>query len=325
MDEIEAVVGEPLAPPRRLSVAIRQADRGRPTLPTLFERHNVRIRGDEETTLLFVHGLGCDQSIWRFVAPAFEGRARTVRMDLMGFGQSHKWNWSPDSYEGLRGHAHDVASVADRIGGRVVLVGHSVGGMIGMLADLHAPWAIQAHAMVSPQPCHRAETTYPGGFSADQLVQALDLLASDPHAWVKWWMPMMLGPISNPWHAEILDAGFSHSRPAALIALARATFQQDLRSLLPSLTKPTLVIQSDGDLIAPREVGQYMVDTMRDCTLAVICNQGHFPQLTNPQACITALSRFLTGSRFITDALPSPPDAGPLGLGKPTGSRRNRS
>lgn len=268
-------------------------------MPNLLERHNVHISGKGETALLFVHGLGCDQSMWRFVAPEFEDRARVVRMDLMGFGRSHQERWSASAYEGLEGHAHDVAAVAERIGGPVVLIGHSVSAMLGVLADLHAPWAITAHAMVAPSPCYREERDYSGGFQPEVLEQTLELIASDVRAWTEAMMPLLLNPMPDHPHAEELTGSFCRAHPHALVQLARATFRSDLRPLLPSLTKPTLVIQSDDDLIAPRAVGQYMFDVMRDCSLRVIRNQGHCPHLTNPQACVGAISEFLSGLDLI--------------------------
>lgn len=265
-------------------------------MSSVFERHNVRISGDGDTALLFVHGLGCDQTMWRFVAPHFEHRARVVLMDLMGFGRSLQSAWTPQRYACLDGHARDVAAVAERIGARrCVLVGHSVSGMIGMLADLHAPWAISAHAMVSPSPCYRNEPGYAGGFEPEVLEQTLALIASDTQAWTQAMMPLLLSPTPDHPQAEELTGAFCRSHPQALVQLARATFLSDLRPWLSTLSKPVLVQQCDDDLIAPQAVGRYMADRLPDCTLQLIRNDGHCPHLTQPMACVQGLAAFLDG------------------------------
>ncbi len=257
-------------------------------------RHNVRITGGGDTTLLFVHGLGCDQTMWRFVAPAFERRARVVCMDLVGFGRSRHADWTPGCYDGLDGHAHDVAAVARAYGGgRCIVVGHSVSAMIGLLADLQAPEAFLAHAMVAPSPCYLNEPGYPGGFDRAVLDETLAVLAADSRAWTQAMLPMLLSNAPDHPNTDELFASFCRAHPQALLQLARATFLSDLRPLLPQLAKPVLVVQSDDDLVAPFKVGLHMAATLRDCTLRVIANQGHCPHLTSPGACTAALSTFL--------------------------------
>ncbi len=268
------------------------------TAPRLKDRHNLRIAGDGPDTLLFVHGLGCDQGMWRFVAPHFEGRARVVLMDLMGFGASRQSEWSEDRYDGLEGHARDVAAVAEAFGnGRCVVVGHSVSAMIGLLADAHAPGAIAAHAMVAPSPCYLNDGVYRGGFERAVLDQTLALIDADTQAWTQAMMPLLLAPdASDPLSRELTSA-FCSARPQALARLARATFLGDLRERLATLHKPVLVLQCDEDRVAPRAVGEYMAATLPEATLRVIRNPGHCPHLTHPQACIEALEDFLAALR----------------------------
>lgn len=255
---------------------------------------NLQISGDGPDTLLFVHGLGCDQGMWRFIAPHFEGRARVIRMDLMGFGDSLQSEWSEERYAGLEGHARDVADVAQAFGeGRCIVVGHSVSGMIGLLADALAPGAIAAHAMVAPSPCYRNDGDYQGGFEREVLDQTLALIEADVQAWTQAIMPLLLMPDANDPLARELTMAFCRARPQALARLARATFLGDLRGRLAALRKPVLVVQSDEDMVAPLAVGNFMAATLPECWLEVIHNQGHCPHLTRPQACIDALDMFL--------------------------------
>lgn len=265
-----------------------------PAAALLQQRHNLQITGEGEDTLLFVHGLGCDQAMWRFVAPHFEGRARVIRMDLMGFGASQQSEWTEARYADLDGHARDVAAVAEAFGnGRCIVVGHSVSTMIGLLADAHAPGAFTAHAMVAPSPCYLNEGAYRGGFDRAVLDQTLALIEADAQAWTQAMMPLLLAPDANDPLSKELTNAFCRARPEALARLARATFLGDLRDRLAALAKPVLVLQCDKDMVAPAAVGEFMAGALPDCTLKVIANPGHCPHLTNPQACIEALEGFL--------------------------------
>ncbi len=264
----------------------------------LRHRLNVQVSGEGPDTLLFVHGLGCDQGMWRFVAPHFEGRARVVRMDLMGFGASDQAEWNAQRYPGLEGHARDVAQVAQAFGGdRCIVVGHSVSAMIGLLADAHAPGAIAAHAMIAPSPCYLNDAGYAGGFERPVLDQTLALIEADALAWTQAMMPLLMAAGTDDPLGRELSQAFCRARPQALAQLARATFLGDLRERLPALAKPVLVVQSDEDMVAPLAVGRFMADALPDCWLEVIHNQGHCPHLTRPQACIDALAMFLDALR----------------------------
>ena len=85
--------------------------------------------------MVFVHGFGCDQHMWRLMAPAFEGRYRIVLFDLTGAGKSDLSAYDPARYATLAGHADDLLEVLHALELRqVVFVGHSVSAMIGVLA-----------------------------------------------------------------------------------------------------------------------------------------------------------------------------------------------
>ena len=55
---------------------------------SLHSRHHVHVAGSGPATLVFAHGFGCDQNMWRLMAPSYEDRFRTVRYDLIGSGKS---------------------------------------------------------------------------------------------------------------------------------------------------------------------------------------------------------------------------------------------
>jgi sigma-B regulation protein RsbQ len=262
----------------------------------LRERFNVTQLGDGPVTLLFVHGLGCHQGMWRQVAPHFAASHRVILMDLMGCGRSDWSAWEPARYATLDGHAEDVVRVAEELsGGHTVLVGHSVAAMIALLADLKAPHAFDAHAMLAPSPCYYNLPDYEGGFDADAIAGILQLIDTDISAFARTMAPLIMGTQNPAEMASEMESAFCAAHPAAFRQFAHATFEGDWRHCLPELVKPVLVMQCTDDVIAPMGIGRYMAKHLPDCRLEVLPTRGHVPQLAEPQRCIAVLEKFLAG------------------------------
>ena len=261
---------------------------------TLTRRHDLHVLGDAPVTLLFVHGLGAAQAEWRLVAPRLAQRWRVVLMDWVGCGHSDRAAWDAERYASLEAHADDLAEVAERFrGGRTVLVSHSVGGMIGLLAEMRHPHLFDAHAMMVPSACYIDAPGYRGGFQREEVDRLLALMEGEPRDWAHAVARAMVG--DTPPFTEELAGYFLQADPRALRAFARATLLVDLRESLPRLVKPVLLMQADRDPIAPLTVGHFMRSLLPDCQLQVLRNQGHFPQWTAPDECIRAIEQFCTG------------------------------
>jgi sigma-B regulation protein RsbQ len=67
------------------------------------KRNNVRITGSGDVTMVFAHGFGCDQNMWRLLAPAFEKRFRVLTFDLVGSGASDLSAYDKTKYSSLHG------------------------------------------------------------------------------------------------------------------------------------------------------------------------------------------------------------------------------
>ena len=141
------------------------------------QRNNVRVSGAGPATLVFAHGFGCDQSMWRFMVPRFEDRFRIVLFDLTGSGMSDLGSYDPTKYSSLAGYADDLIEVVDAFAqAPVIFVGHSVSAMIGMLADIKVPGRFAAHVMVAPSPCYINDGDYVGGFTRGDIDSLLETL-----------------------------------------------------------------------------------------------------------------------------------------------------
>lgn len=266
---------------------------------SIARRNNVHVSGDGPATLFLAHGFGCDQNMWRLLQPAYVNRFRTVLFDAVGSGNSDLSAYDPKKYASLQGYADDVNEIiAEFAQGPTVFVGHSVSAMIGMLADLAAPGAIAAHAMIGPSPCYINDGDYVGGFTRQDIEGLLETLESNYLGWSSNMAPAIMGAPEQPELAEELTNSFCRTDPEIAKQFARVTFLSDLRAQLPRLTTPTLILQCSDDLIAPLSVGQYMQRTLPNATLKVIQNVGHCPHLSAPGASTDALDTFLSMQGF---------------------------
>jgi len=260
------------------------------------ERNNVHVSGAGTSTIFFAHGFGCDQNMWRLLAPAYAERYRVVLFDLVGAGMSEQAAFDKHKYGSLHGYADDLVEVvAEFARGPAVLVSHSVSGMIGALADIAHPGLFSAHAMVGPSPCYIDDpaTGYIGGFSRADIDSLLTTLESNYLGWSSTMAPAIMGSPEQPELGVELTNSFCRTDPEIARHFARVTFTSDHRADLPKLQTPTLILQSDDDLIAPMDVGRYMQAALPHATLRIVENVGHCPHLSQPGACAEAIDEFL--------------------------------
>jgi sigma-B regulation protein RsbQ len=259
----------------------------------VFHRNNVKLLG-EGPPLLFLHGFGCDQNMWRLLAPHFSETHTCILMDLVGSGASDLAAYDPRKYATLQGYASDVCEVLQAAcDAPAICVGHSVSAMIGMLANLECPDAFLAQIMVGPSPCYINDGDYIGGFERKDIEALLETLESNYLGWSSNMAPAIMGAPEQPELAVELANSFCRTDPEIAKQFARVTFLSDLRGELSKLQAPTLVLQCSDDLIAPVCVGEYLQRTIPDCTLHIIDNVGHCPHLSAPSASAAAMEQFI--------------------------------
>ena len=203
---------------------------------SLKERNVVTVAGDGPVTMMFAHGFGCDQNMWRLIAPAYAKRYRTVLYDLTGSGRSDLSAYDRDKYGTLHGHANDAVAIAREFAtGPVVFVGHSVSSMIGLLANLEAPELFAAQVMVGPSPCYINDGDYFGGFGRSDIEGLLDTLESNYLGWSSTMAPAIMGAPDRPELGQELTNSFCRTDPDIAKHFARVTFLSDHRADLPRL------------------------------------------------------------------------------------------
>ncbi len=245
-------------------------------------------------TLVFAHGFGCDQSMWRLVAPAFENDHQVVLFDHVGAGGSDLSAWSPDQYASLEGYARDVLEICDDLDLRdVVLVGHSVSAMIGVLAADREPGRFRGLVLVAPSPRYVDDPPYRGGFEAQDIEELLESMDSNYLGWSGAMAPVIVGNPDRPELGEELTNSFCRTDPEIARHFARVTFTSDNRDDLARVAVPCLVLQCREDAIAPREVGEFVQAHLPDSTLVVLDATGHCPNLSAPEQVTAAIRDWL--------------------------------
>lgn len=264
-------------------------------------RNNVNVMGDGPATLVFAHGYGCDQNMWRFMAPLFAKRFRVVLFDMVGSGQSDISAWYKRKYDSLEGYASDLLEVVKEFAGPgpLIYVGHSVSAMIGALADLKEPGHFDAHVMIGPSPCYINDGDYVGGFTRQDIDSLLEALESNYLGWSGNMAPAIMGAPDHPELGQELADSFCRADPQIAKQFARVTFTSDHRQDLARLTTNTLILQCSDDLIAPVQVGEFLHRAIAGSTLRHIENVGHCPHMSAPGACIAAIDEFLADSGVV--------------------------
>jgi len=258
-------------------------------------RNNVRVIGNPDgRPMIFAHGFGCSQETWRHVAPAFLDDYRVVLFDHVGAGHSDLSAYDAGKYDSLDGYASDVLDIVDQLElDDVIFVGHSVSAMIGVLAANQRPDAFGELILVGPSPRYVDDIGYTGGFSQPDIESLLDSLDANYLGWSSTMAPIIMGNPDRPQLGDELTESFCTIDPAIARHFARVTFLSDNRRDLGRVTVPTLILQSDDDVISPTVVGEYVHDNIAGSTFVMLSATGHIPNLSAADDVIRAIRNYL--------------------------------
>ena len=228
-------------------------------------RNNVRVFGRGAQPMLFAHGFGCDQNMWRWMTPAFENDYKIVLFDYVGSGKSDVNAYDRDRYATLDGYAQDIVDIVRELDLRdVILVAHSVSSMISVLAaiaepdrfsraDPHRPFAeLPERRRRVPRRLrargHRGTPRTDG----QELHRMGELPDSDDHE------ERRAGP-SSP---EELQRELLLDRPRDSAPFAEVDFFSDNRADLPESPFRPSSSSARMTAIAPDGVGQFVADAV---------------------------------------------------------------
>jgi sigma-B regulation protein RsbQ len=263
----------------------------------VLRRHAVRVTGRADgRPMVFAHGFGCDQTLWRFVAPAFEADHRVVTFDYLGAGASDRAAYDAQRYSNLDAYADDILAICRALElDDVVLVAHSVSATIAILAAIKEPARFSDLVLVTPSPRYVDDPPeYRGGFSEDEINGLLQMMDVNAIGWAAFLAPVVMGNPDRPELAGDLERTFCSIDPVMARQFAEVTFRADNRADLERVTTPSLIIQCTNDAVAPVEVGSYMHSRLAGSRLALIDAVGHCPHVSHPAETIAAIQRYLS-------------------------------
>lgn len=261
---------------------------------TVLKRNNVRLSGKGAQPMLFAHGFGCDQHMWRFLTPAFEETYQIILFDYVGSGKSDVLQYNRERYASLQGYAQDVLDIIHALQLKdVIFVGHSVSSMIGLLAAAEEPQHFEKLIMLGPSPRYMNEGDYVGGFDKADLEGLMDTMDKNYIGWANFLAPNVMANPDKPELAEELKESFCSTDPKIARQFAEVTFFSDNRADLSKITIPTLILQCADDIIAPKEVGQYVSQHLKGSTLKFMKATGHCPHMSAPDETILLIKEYL--------------------------------
>jgi sigma-B regulation protein RsbQ len=262
----------------------------------ILTRNNVRVFGRGTQPMLFAHGFGCDQNMWRFVTPAFENEYRIVLFDYVGSGKSDVAQYDRERYSSLEGYAQDILDVCHALDLHdVIFIGHSVSSMIGVLAANEEPERFARLVLVGPSPRYINDPPeYVGGFERADIEGLLETMEKNYIGWANFLAPAIMKNPDRPELSQELEASFCSTDPVIARAFAEATFFADNRADLAAVRVPSLIMQCSDDMIAPLVVGEFLSRTLRDSTLQIMRATGHCPQMSHPDETIAVIREYLS-------------------------------
>lgn len=261
----------------------------------IIARNNVKVFGEGEKTIVFGHGLGCDQTTWKHITPFFEKKYRIILFDYVGSGQSDLTAYYSERYENLEGYAQDLLEIFDVLEiKQVIFVGHSVSSMIGALASIQRPDYFERLIMIAPSPRYiNEEPDYVGGFAEQDVNELLMMMEMNFIGWASATASIAMNNPDNPALSYDLQSSFCSGDASVIREFAQATFLSDHREDLVKITIPTLIIQCSEDSMVPLEVGEYLHKNIKNSLLKFTEAKGHYPHLSQPNETEAIIKEYL--------------------------------
>ncbi|HEY9674937.1 MAG TPA: alpha/beta hydrolase [Waterburya sp.] len=264
------------------------------TRTTIMQRNNVRVLGDGPETIIFAHGFGSDQNAWQHQVAEFASKYHIVLFDHVGGGQSDLSAYSPRRYSSLYSYAEDLLDLCAELKlTQCILVGHSLSGMVSLLAALLEPERFSQLIIIGASPRYLNDEGYIGGFEQHELDALYEAMSSNYHAWALGFAPLFMQNPDKPELAVNFSQTLAAVRPDIALSVARMVYQSDHRTDLPKVKVPVAILQSNDDIVVPQEVGHYMEKNIPQSKLLQLPTSGHLPHLSSPNVVNRAIAQCL--------------------------------
>ncbi|MCE7067083.1 alpha/beta fold hydrolase [Dyadobacter sp. CY326] len=263
----------------------------------VISRNNVKVFGHGSQPMVFAHGFGCGQHMWRYIWPAFENDYKIVLFDYVGSGGSDALAYNTERYDSLHGYVQDLLDVCHELGlSKCIFVGHSVSCMVGVLASVKAPELFDSLILIGPSARYIDDEKYTGGFKQTDIEELLEMMEKNYIGWSNFLGPAIMQNQERPELGAELTESFCSTDPKIAKQFARVTFLSDNRKDLVNVRHPVLILQCSEDIIAPVQVGEFLHRQISNSEYKLMQATGHCPHLSAPGETIELMSEFLTNN-----------------------------
>lgn len=261
----------------------------------LKKRHNITISGSGEKKILFLHGFASSQEAWKWVTPAFEETHTLILIDYVGSGKSDPTAYDEARYQTLDGYVDDLVEVCEELNlDDLIVIGHSVGGTIGLLLAKVQPERIKQVFMLGSSPRYLNDLPdYYGGFERENVDQILEMMELNYSGWASYLASVALPETEGKTQSQYVEASFLSSNPEIAYTFLKVTLLVDYRSVLKEIETDTVILQCSEDSFVPIEAARFMEKELRHTHLHVLSAKGHYPQVSHPDETIAAIKRYL--------------------------------
>lgn len=257
-------------------------------------RNNVQIIGNGPKSILFAHGFGCDQQVWSKITPEFEKDYKVILFDYVGSGKSDKSAYSTERYSTADGYALDIVEICEAFElTNIIFVGHSISGMIGLLASIQKPALFEKICLIGPSPHYLNEPGYPGGFDKEDIEELLDMMEKNYKEWARYLAPIASKNPNRPDLTEEFKGILMANDQVIVRQFCKMTFNIDVRNELTKVVTPSLILQTKEDSIAPIEIGEYLHQELPNSQYILMDATGHNPHLSAPKETTQHIKNFI--------------------------------
>lgn len=254
----------------------------------LAEAMGLTLHGQGEKTVLLGHGFGTTQATWAHQIPALvQAGYRVACFDMAGATPASEALFDPARHGSLYGFAEDLLGlVREARLDNVHYVGHSVAGMVGLLAGNAAPELIRSLVLIGAS-AHYVDdpaTDYQGGFSPEQVTGLLAAMRENHAAWANGFAPLAMGQPNRPELALEFSRSLQNLRPDIAWKTFSVILTSDHRAEAAANTLPTWLLQTEQDVAVPDAAARWLARACRARALHIIPTTGHFPQRSAPEA-----------------------------------------
>jgi pimeloyl-ACP methyl ester carboxylesterase len=255
---------------------------------------NAHMVGSGPEVLVLVHGFGSDQSVWAGYLPWLSQHYRVITYDLPFSGSADPAFFNLNRHGTIEGHVEDLLDIlhGDTVT-RCSLIGHSLGGLIGIFAAIAQPDLFERLILIGTSARYLDAPGYKGGMDIATLDASFAAVAANFRGWAEAFTPVAIGkPLEDP-TAQTFLASLLRTRPDIAIAMARPIFLGDYREPVKQCTTPAVILQTEEDHSVPMEAALTLQQCLQDSRLEIIKTAGHLPHLSAPEAMADAFRRHL--------------------------------